>query len=88
MAATAVENFSMYLRQNLEAMNRVEPIPFAEELKHLQEYLYLEKLRFGDRLNVEYDLGYEDFVLPVLSLQPIVENAVKHGILKKDRAAV
>ncbi len=84
VAATAVENFSMYLRQNLESMNRIEPIPFAEELKHLREYLYLEKLRFGDRLNVEYNLGYEDFVLPVLSLQPIVENAVKHGILKKE----
>ncbi len=84
VAATAVENFSMYLRQNLESMNRVEPIPFTQELKHLREYLYLEKLRFGNRLNVEYDLGYEDFVLPVLSLQPIVENAVKHGILKKE----
>ncbi len=84
VAATAVENFSLYLRQNLESMNRVEPIPFSEELKHLREYLYLEKLRFGERLNVEYDLVYEDFVLPVLSLQPIVENAVKHGILKKE----
>ncbi len=84
VAATAVEKFSAYLRQNLESMNRVEPIPFSTELEHLQEYLYLEKLRFGERLQVEYDIGYADFVMPVLSLQPIVENAVKHGILKKE----
>ncbi len=84
VAEAAVENFALYLRQNLESLNRVEPIPFAEELRHLEEYLYLEKLRFGDRLTVEYDLSETDFVLPVLSLQPIVENAVKHGILKRE----
>ncbi len=84
VAVTAVEKFSTYLRQNLESMNQVEPIPFSMELEHLKEYLYLEKLRFGDRLKVEYDIGYDDFVMPVLSLQPIVENSVKHGILKKE----
>ncbi len=84
IAATAVEKFSAYLRQNLESMNRIELIPFSTELEHLTEYLYLEKLRFGDRLGVEYDIGYADFVMPVLSLQPIVENAVKHGVLKKE----
>ncbi len=84
IAERAVENFAMYLRQNLESMNCVEPIPFSTELKHLQEYLYLEKLRFGERLRVEYEIGYSDFVLPVLSLQPIVENAAKHGVLKKE----
>ncbi len=84
VAEKAVENFSTYLRQNLESMNRVDPIPFTTELKHLEEYLYLEKLRFGDRLKVEYDIGFSDFVMPVLSLQPIVENAAKHGVLKKE----
>ncbi len=84
VAEKAVENFSMYLRQNLESMNRVEPISFTTELEHLKEYLYLEKLRFGDRLRVEEEIEYSDFVLPVLSLQPIVENAVKHGIMKKE----
>ncbi len=84
IAEEAVENFSMYLRQNLESMSRVEPIPFSYELKHVEEYLYLEKLRFGERLLVEYDIAYSEFVLPVLTLQPIVENAVKHGVLKKE----
>ncbi|MCD8109668.1 MAG: histidine kinase [Clostridiales bacterium] len=85
VAETAVENFSLYLRQNLESMNRVEPVSFAGEMNHVREYLYLEKLRFGDRLRVEYDLACEDFVLPSLSLQPVVENAVKHGILQKEQ---
>ncbi len=84
VAAIAVEKFAAYLRQNLESMNQMEPIPFMTEMKHLQEYLYLEKLRFGDRLHVEYDINYADFVMPVLSLQPIVENAVKHGVLRKE----
>ncbi len=84
VAQTAIENFSQYLRQNLESMSRVEPIPFSTELQHVEEYLYLEKLRFGDRLRVEYDIACGDFSLPVLTLQPIVENAVKHGILRKE----
>ncbi len=83
IAETAIENFSMYLRQNLESMNQTDLIPFSSELKHVEEYLYLEKLRFDDRLLVEYDIAYSEFALPVLTLQPIVENAVKHGVLKK-----
>ncbi len=84
VAQTAIENFSMYLRQNLESMNQTELISFSSELKHVEEYLYLEKLRFDDRLRVEYDISYSEFVLPVLTLQPIVENAVVHGVLKKE----
>ncbi len=84
VAEVAVENFSTYLRQNLEAMSRVDPISFSAELKHVEEYLYLEKLRFGDRLRVEYEIDFTEFALPPLTLQPIVENAVKHGIMKKE----
>ncbi len=88
VAETAIENFSMYLRQNLEYMNHTELISFSSELKHVEEYLYLEKLRFGERLCVEYDIEYSEFVLPVLTLQPIVENAVKHGVLKKEDGGI
>ncbi len=84
VAERAIENFTLYLRRNLDTMNRVEPISFETELNHVKEYLYLEKLRFEDRLNVEYDIQYTGFVLPVLTLQPIVENAVKHGIMRKE----
>ncbi len=88
IAETAIENFSMYLRQNLESMNHTELIPFSSELRHVEEYLYLEKLRFGERLYVEYDIAYSDFALPVLTLQPIVENAVKHGVLQKEDGGI
>ena len=45
--------------------------------------MQLEKIRFGDSLNIEMDIGTTDFSLPMLSLQPLVENAVKHGVCKK-----
>lgn len=46
-------------------------------------YLSLEQQRFQDRLRVVYDIGVKDFYIPPLSLQPLVENAVRHGILRK-----
>ncbi len=82
-AQTAVITFAKYLRENMDSMNQTEPVPFKREYEHLKKYLYIEKLRFGDKLNVEYDIGTESFVLPLLSLQPLVENAVKHGVGQK-----
>jgi sensor histidine kinase YesM len=58
-------------------------VPFSQELEHIRHYLALEKLRFGDSLKVCYDIREESFGIPLLSVQPLVENAVKHGILKK-----
>ena len=49
---------------------------FSKELEHTNIYLDIEKLRFGDRVKVEYDIKTEDFNMPTLTLQPIVENAV------------
>lgn len=83
-AKETVENFSRYLRGNLESLTEKEAIPFQRELEHTQYYLAIEKKRFGSRVRVEYDIGERDFVLPCLSLQPVVENAVKHGICKKE----
>jgi sensor histidine kinase YesM len=59
-------------------------VPFEKELDHLKKYLYIEKLRFDDLLNIEYDIQATDFELPMLSIQPLVENAVKHGVGMKD----
>lgn len=83
MAQETVGEFAAYLRGNLDALNKEECIPFEKELQHVKHYLAIEKKRFGDRVNVIYDIQEEDFVLPPLTLQPIVENAVKHGICKK-----
>lgn len=83
-ARETVENFSRYLRGNLDSMTEKEAIPFQRELEHAQYYLAIEKKRFGSRVQVEYDIQEKDFLLPCLSLQPVVENAVKHGICKKE----
>lgn len=76
--------FSKYLRGNMDSLKRTEPVPFETELEHLKQYLYIEKLRFADKLNIVYDIQATDFKLPMLSVQPIAENAVKHGVGMKD----
>lgn len=80
---TLVE-FSNYLRSNMDSISKNEPILFSKELEHTMSYLNIEKTRFGDDLNVEYIIRYTDFLIPALSLQPIVENAVNHGICKNE----
>lgn len=83
MAQRAISDFSDYLRMNLKSLDHTEPIPFAEELKHVKTYLHLEKMRFEEELRVEYDIEADEFLLPALTIQPLVENAVKHGIIPK-----
>ncbi len=83
-AKESLVNFSKYLRTNLDSVNTEDVIPFKEELEHTKVYLSLEKLRFEDKLNIEYDIQDTDFEVPTLSLQPMVENAVKHGIRKSE----
>ena len=56
------------------------PIPFEEELEHVGHYVSLQQLRFGEKLEVQYDLGCTDFKMPTLTLQPIVENAIRYGV--------
>lgn len=82
-AKKAVGAFSRYIRRNLDALQSRELTPFAEELRHIKTYLWLEQLRFGDRLRIAYDIGCQGFLVPVLTVQPLVENAVKHGIGKR-----
>ena len=82
-AKALIIDFSSYLRRNLSAMTEVSLIPFEDELRHVGCYLKIEKARFGDRLRVVYDIRAKSFECPVLSIQPLVENAVKHGITKK-----
>ncbi len=82
-AEKAVISFSRYLRGNMDSITKKEPIPFAEELEHTKNYCDIELLRFGDKLNIVYDTPVTNFLLPALSVQPIVENAIKHGVTKK-----
>ena len=80
-AFNLVRNFSLYLRGNFSELDSVTPIRFAEELKHVEYYVNIEKVRFPD-MNIEYDVEATEFVLPALSVQPLVENAIKHGLMR------
>lgn len=84
-AAKAVDELAMYFRGNLDAMTSKNPIPFEKEILHVKHYLELEKERFEDRIAIKWEIREKDFYLPALTLQPMVENAVKHGILKHSR---
>ena len=61
-----------------------DSIPFTKELSHVETYLKLEKMRFEDRLQVVYDIEEKNFRIPPLVIQPLVENAVKHGVCKNE----
>ena len=81
--------FSEYLHSNMDALTRTGPIPFEKEWEHVKTYLAIEQVRFGAFLRVSYDIGTTDFEIPPLCLQPLVENAVKHGVgLKEDGGTV
>ncbi len=77
-------DFSKYLRQNINSLTSEALIPFEREMEHVACYLKIEKARFREHLNVIYSIQCKDFTLPPLTVQPIVENAVKHGITKKE----
>ena len=76
-----VRNFSLYLRGNFSELDSVTPIRFADEIKHVEYYVNIEKVRFPD-MSIEYDVEATEFVLPALSIQPLVENAIKHGLMR------
>lgn len=82
-AKAAIADFAGYLRGNLSSLKSENLISFGTELEHIEKYLRLEKLRFQDELEVVYDIQTREFMLPALSVQPLVENAVKHGVGQK-----
>lgn len=77
--------FALYLRISIDYMNTEQVVPLAYELELVRSYLYIEKARFEDRLAVEWDIDPEaaGMLLPPLTIQPLVENAVKHGLLSR-----
>lgn len=83
LARSMVNSFSEYLRNNLSSLDEPGLVSFETELSHVKTYLDIEKIRFDDTLEIEYDVRCGGFRVPVLTVQPIVENAVKHGTSKK-----
>lgn len=82
-AMNAIDHFSQFLRGSMKVLKETGKITFEQEIRFVKNYLYMEKKRFGDKLQVECDLKASGFLLPALCVQTIVENAVRHGIARK-----
>ncbi|MBP3888885.1 MAG: histidine kinase [Cellulosilyticum sp.] len=87
-AHTVVMKFAQFLRGNMDSLKTDKLIPFEKELKHVKNYLYLEQMRYGEYLDVEYEIEVSDFLLPALAVQPIVENAVRYGVGKSEKGGI
>ena len=80
LAGEALDNLAGFLRKNMDALTARQLIPFERELEHIEQYVALEKLNPSCGFEVVYDLRVMDFLLPALSIQPLVENAIHHGV--------
>lgn len=83
-----VQDFSDYLRANIQSITRTDPILFSEELKHIRAYTDIELVRFRNRIQVVYEIGPKDFLILPLTVQPLVENAIKHGLCKQPEGGI
>ena len=86
-AFETTEKFGTYLRQNLDSLSKPSLIPIRKELEHIRIYAEIEAIRFP-YIRVEYDTQDLDFLIPALSLQPLVENAIRHGVRIRSEGVV
>lgn len=84
-AEDALVDFTSYLRANLNSLETEHLIPFSLELEHTEHYIHLEQMRYGADLKVVLQTSVTDFSIPPLSMEPIVENAVRHGIMQREQ---
>ena len=78
------EDFSRFLRFKVDSVSATSGlVQFREELRTVRAYAEINKVQLQGRLNVEYDVFDADFLIPVLTIQPVVENAIIHGIKPK-----
>ena len=83
-AGELVHNFSKYLRGNFRDLDNPKPIPMLQEMDHVHHYISIENVRFPD-MTIYFEMNSEDFNIPALTIQPIVENAIKHGLMKLEK---
>ncbi|MDD6685344.1 MAG: histidine kinase [Lachnospiraceae bacterium] len=82
-ASDLIYDFTVYLRACIRTMQNQELISVYQEMDYVRAYVNIEKMRMGKRLHVTYDLQSEDFKVAPLCIQPLVENAIRHGIFPK-----
>ena len=80
-AGALVHNFAKYLRGNFRELDNPRPILMSQEMEHVRHYISIENVRFPD-MTFLFEMNSGDFHIPSLTIQPIVENAIKHGLMK------
>ena len=80
-AGKLVHSFAKYLRGNFGELDNPKPIRMSKEMEHVRHYVHIENVRFPD-MTFTLEMNSNDFMLPALTIQPIVENAIKHGLMK------
>ena len=80
-AGELVHNFAKYLRGNFGELDNPKPILMSQEMEHVRHYISIENVRFPD-MTFTFERNSDDFHIPALTIQPIVENAIKHGLMK------
>ena len=80
-AGELVHDFAKYLRGNFGELDNPKPILMSQEMDHVHHYVSIENVRFPD-MTFTFEMNSEDFRIPALTVQPIVENAIKHGLMK------
>ena len=83
-AGQLVHNFAKYLRGNFREIDNPKPILMSQEMEHVRYYTSIEKVRFPD-MTFSVEMNADDFHIPALTIQPIVENAIKHGLMKLEK---
>ena len=83
-AGNLVHNFAKYLRGNFGELDNPKPILMSQEMEHVRHYINIENVRFPD-MTFAFEMNSDDFHIPALTVQPIVENAIKHGLMKLPR---
>ena len=87
-AASALQHFATYLRMNLEAMTDDRLVPFDREIDCIREYVALEQADPANEFEVFYELEFIDFTLPLLTVEPMVENAIRHGLASRKKDGI
>lgn len=79
-ASDLIYDFTLHLRACIKSMASDYLIPFKQEIENIRAYVNIEKMRFGEKLKIVYEIAEESFDIIPLSIQPLVENAIRHGI--------
>lgn len=84
LAERTVQDFADYLRSHLDVMSSTCLVPFEEEMSHVRHYVSLEATSSERPIELAIDCPVEDFSLPSLTVQPLVENAIRHGLRSRE----